>query len=252
MSYLDELTEANIRKQFNILALLENCVFYPASGIDYIDIECLIQSNYNSFVHVDYSIPRNVVIHAMTNHFASVGYRLMGGMVIPINQNQLTPNGFTPHFEPLNAHERSRLEMDFIRNAFNGVGFNSFALWGVYELSPISKNLEGKIKRFSLLHVGGEACATYDALFLNKGINPSAVAIISPGEGYGDNWTLLRDPNFRLHQMILTNVNENGATMPKNILTNMTSVDEQCFWPGYIFDDTCFAMPQLIKYRYEI
>ena len=31
---------------------------------------------------------------------------------------------------------------------------------------------EGKASRFSLLHIGGEACATFEAIYLSNKINP--------------------------------------------------------------------------------
>lgn len=253
MSYIDDLHADNLTLQFNLSALLENSVFYPASGIDGIDIECLTQSHsYASFIHVDYTTARDTVVAAMTHHFRPVGYELMGGTVIPITQEQLTPDGFTPHFTPPNVHERARLQRDFIRRAFNGQSLRRpFALWAVFELSPLLTAKKGKIKRFSLLHLGGEAVATFDALYLNRAINPSAVVISNPGEGYGDNWTLFTNPSFRLHVMMLDNVSQ-GATMPRHIFTNMTNgPTAPCFWPGYHFEGTCHAGSHNVIYRYQ-
>lgn len=244
MKSINEITKDNFQSMFNIKDIVEDSVYYPASGIDASDIECLSQK-YCSFVHVDYSTPRDVVEPGMKNHFESVGYDLIG--IKYVSKEELTPNGFRPFNFSLNEHEKQRLQHDFIRDRFDCRNFNPFALWAVYELNPSKTG--GKAKRFSLLHIGGEACATFEAIYINNKINPSAVAVISPGEGYGDNWTIFRDPNFRFYQNLQFNVENNGAEMPSVLLTNMSLSDnEECFWPGYVFQNACFANGWQRKY----
>lgn len=241
MKTIDQITSENFNEMFDVKAILEESVFYPASGIDASDIECL-SGKLNSFVHVDYSTPREVVEPGMQYHFEGVGYDLIG--IKNVSRDELTPNGFIPNNFELNEHERQRLEShDFIRDRFNCINFEPFALWAVYQLNPSKTGkTEGKVKRFSLLHIGGEACATFEAIYLSNKVNPAAVAIISPGEGYGDNWTKFRDTDFRLYQNLLLNCENNGAQMPKLLLTNSMLDDyDPCFWPEYEFQKRYFA-----------
>jgi hypothetical protein len=118
--------------------------------------------------------------------------------------------------------------------------FTPFALWAVYELDPMATgDTREKMDKFSILHLGGEACATFDALYLSNGINPTAVVLLNPAEGYGDNWTLFTNPDFRLYQMLKMNVDKNAQTMPKYLLTNgnQKKSDSAC-WPFYVSDYT--------------
>jgi len=247
MKTINEITKENFQSMFNLRDILEESVFYPAAGIDGSDIECL-SNQYCSFIHVDYSTPRDVVEPGMRHHFAGVGYDLIG--LKYISKDELTPNGFSPRNFVMNEHERARLEMDFIRDRFDCRNFTPFALWAVYELNP-SKTVktEGKASRFSLMHIGGEACATFEAIYLSNKINPKCIAIISPGEGYGDNWTIFRDPEFRLYQTLYFNTINNQANMPTELLTNMAlSDDEICFWPNFNYQGRYFADGWLRKY----
>jgi hypothetical protein len=239
MRDIDKITQDNFHSMFNLRDILEDSVFYPASGIDGSAIECLSRQ-YRSFIHVDYSTPMVVVEQAMRSHFSGVGYELIG--IKHISREELTPNGFSPPNFVLNEHEINRLERKFISDLFYCRNFIPFSLWAVYELNPSNTgSTYGKVNRFSLLHIGGEACATFDALYTNNRMNPSGVAIICPGEGYGDNWTVFRDPAFRLYQSIECNSLTNNVMMPNVLLTNMLYDDEDCFWPEYLFKSKCYA-----------
>ena len=247
MKIINEITKDNFQSMFNLKDILEDSVFYPASGIDGTAIESL-SDQFCSFIHVDYSTPKEVVEFAMQNHFSGVGYDLIGIRII--SKEELTPNGFVPFNFSLNEHEKQRLQMDFIRDRFYCRNFAPFALWAVYELNPLKTGKTvGKDKRFSLLHVGGEACATFEAIYLNNKINPAAVAIISPGEGYGDSWTIFRDTDFRFYKNLFFNFQNNGVQMPRLLLTNMGLDDnDPCFWPDYFFQGRCFVNGWQRKY----
>ncbi|GAP68287.1 hypothetical protein BA6E_102287 [Bacteroidales bacterium 6E] len=217
---------------FNLRDIIENSVFYPASGIDGNAIKYLSHL-YCSFIHVDYSMTEELVRSAMESDFIGVGYNLIG--IKQIGKEELGPKGFRPSQIALNEHEKHRIGIDFIGERFFGTSFTPFALWAVYELSSADHDYPAsKPKRFSLLHIGGEACATFEAIYLSNMINPAAVAIFNPGEGFGDNWTKFRDPQYRLYQSILFNVKNNGALMPDVVLAhNSSDENDQCFWPDY-------------------
>jgi len=229
MNWIDNITEGNFNASFDIKKILANSTFYPASGIDATNIEALSEYT-NSFVHVDYSVTEEKVRRAMSEDFQGVGYKLIG--LKHLSKEELTPNGFKQNNFPLKDSEVERMEnMTQARNIHS-----SFCYWAVYELNESSTGGSKKNKRFSLLHIGGEACATFDALYVNNGINSKAVAILNPGEGYGDNWTIFRDPGYRLFQLMKLNSEKNNAELPKCIFTNMT-LEKECFWPGYKFEN---------------
>lgn len=236
MKTIKEITRKNFNKMFNLKEILEGSVFYPASGIDNSVIKCF-SNQYSSFINVDYSISMTNVKNNMLGTLLIDGYDLI--CLTQIGMEEITPNGFIPNNWVLNEHERQRLEMDFISEKFYGRNFTPFALWGVYELN---QNNMKETKRFSVLHIGGESCAIFEALYLNYKINPSVVALINPGEGYGDNWTLFTNPDFRLFKNLTTNFLHNNAAMPTKIITNMilNSNENDCFWPGYRFEEKCF------------
>jgi hypothetical protein len=228
MNWIENITSENFEESFDLIKILENSTFYPASGIDATNIEGLSQYS-KSFVHVDYSVSKSDVRKALIQEFIPVGYKMIGLKLM--EKDDLTPNGFSPNNFPLKQSEKERI--NFLNNPKNN--HKSFCFWAIYELDDsLSNKTDGKIKKFSLLHVGGEACATFDALYVNNGINPTAIAILNPSEGYGDNWTKFSDPDYRLFQLLQLNLERNKTSLPEYIFTNMTS-NEECFWPNYNF-----------------
>lgn len=226
MKWINRINKENFDTSFDLKSILTDSVYYPASGIDGRAIEGLSRYSY-SFIHADYSKPRETVEIALRTRFEPVGYRLIG--LKYISQNELTPNGFIPHNFPLKESEQQRI--NFLQDSIRD--FTQFALWAVYELdSELTQNTSNKVKKFSVLHIGGEACATFDALYISNSINPLGVAILNPGEGYGDNWTVFTNPDYRFYKLIEYNVQNNQQTFPKYLFTNVR-VENNCFWPNY-------------------
>jgi hypothetical protein len=242
MTNFDHITEANFKQSFDIHMILKDSVFYPASGVDPRHVECFMPK-YNSFVHVDYSISEQQVRDFMQYSFHSLGYRLIG--LMNVTRQMITPQGFRPAPLELNEYEKERLQQnDSIRKSFQGIGFRPFALWGLYE-----KNTGSNAQRFSLFHIGGEACASFEALYVGHCMNPTGICIISPAEGFGANWTIFRDPGFRLHQLIRNNHLINNIPLPAILLTNMIlTKTDPCFWPEYGLPDDCDISSDLIRW----
>lgn len=237
MNWIDTITPENFENSFDLKEILKNSTFYPASGIDATNIEGL-STHTNSFVHVDYSITENEVKRALSEDFQAFGYKLIG--LKQITKNELTLNGFLPNNFTLKESEKER--MDFMTKAKNT--HSPFCFWAIYEIDKtLTGDISGKIKKFSLLHIGGEACATFDALYVYNEINPRAVAILNPSEGYGDNWTKFTDPEYRLFNLMQLNSKKNSVSLPEYVFTNMTS-NEKCFWPNYkLIDKKMFLRP---------
>lgn len=218
---LNNITSENFTESFNLKTILASSVFYPASGLDASPIE-VFANKYNSFVHVDYSLSCDEVIEALKTNFSPIGYKLIG--LKELKREELISDGNVSLNYTFNEHEKQRLVLEHVKEKV--YGNNRFAVWAVYELYPaLTHKTEGKTERFSILHIGGEACATFDVLYLGNKTNPKAIAIINPGEGYGDNWTKLSDSGFRFYQSIRKNEDKNDAKMPESILTNVGSDD---------------------------
>lgn len=238
MNWINNITPENFQQSFNLTEILENSTFYPSSGIDATDIEGL-SAYTNSFVHVDYSVPENEIKTALNEDFKAVGYRLIG--LKPITEKELAPNGFKPNNFHLKDSEKERL--NFLEQAKKSQ--KPFSYWAVYELDDtLTGSTKGKIEKFSLLHIGGEACATFDALYVNNGTNPKAVAILNPGEGYGDNWTKFTDPGYRLFDLIKLNSARNDLSWSEYVFVNIVNDKGICFWPNYeLIDKKTFLRP---------
>jgi len=253
MNWLQNIIPENFKNAFDIKQIIAKSAFYPASGTDGSHISIFTKLGIYSFVNVDYSTPKDKVQQAMEHDFKGVGYRLIG--IRHIEEREITPNGFNPVNIPFNEHERYRLDnLPFVSDLMNTVGFEPFALWALYELDPsTTKSIKDKAQRFSLLHIGGEACATFDATYLTNGINPEAIAIIGPGEGYGDNWTLFTNPDFRLHTMLKMNCTKANQSMPRFLLAGK-ALSNEAFWPDYVFENNAMSdnLNLLSLYRYEL
>lgn len=248
MRTINNVTKTNLKDMFNLKEILKESVFYPASGIDNTVIKCL-SNQYSSFIYADYSISQREVYHELFLQLENEDCQLIGLHQIPLEE--LSPNNFnTDHFV-LNEHESQRMENVQISESFHYHNFNPFVFWAVYELNQLEvENIIKEPKRFSLLYIGAEACATFDTLYLNNKINPLVIAIINPAEGFGDNWTLFRDPDFRLHTNLTNNYLNNNTPMPSKIITNMNISEHEndCFWPGYRFDGKCYLHDTLDIY----
>tara|TARA_R110002111_G_scaffold63802_1_gene105205 strand:+ start:88 stop:648 length:561 start_codon:yes stop_codon:yes gene_type:complete len=175
-------------------------MFYPASGVDGFDIEHS-PLEINSFIHVDYSVQKSIVMKAMREDFKGVGYQLIG--IKSIDLEELNVNCLRKSTRHLNQAERTRLEIDFIYNRFNFKNFTPFALWAVYELDQAATNRKcSKRNKFSLLHFGGEACDMFNQLYVVNKLNPIAITLKRTGYGYGDNWTDFNDSESCLNKLL--------------------------------------------------
>jgi hypothetical protein len=235
MKTIHNITNENFNSSFNLIDILQDSVYYPASGLDATPIE-VFGNKYYSYINVDYSQSYEDVRKSMEFDFEKVGYKLVD--IKDVTLEELTPNGRTYSPIELNEHELKRLkDYQFINDLYYSFASSGYAIWAIYELDDDFTGVtNGKAKRFSLLHICGEGWSTFKALYVQNKINPRAIAIINPGEGYGDNWTKFTDYKFRFYQSIRKNVDYNGAEMPDYMLTNAAADEE-----GYFLGDFAFA-----------
>lgn len=233
MKSISKISKQNFNLSFNIIDILEDSVYYPASGIDATPVE-VFGNKYCSFINVDYSMSYDDVRRSMEFDFNPVGYKLIG--IKDVALEELTPNGQNYSQIKFNEHELKRLkDHQFINDLYYSFASSAYAIWAVYELENESANTNVKAKRFSLLHIRGEGCETFKQLYYHNKKNPKAIAIINPGEGYGDNWTKFTDYKYRFYQSIRNNVDNNGADMPEYMLTNAAPDEDGYFWGDFAF-----------------
>jgi hypothetical protein len=220
MSFLDNLTREKIENDvFPLKEILENSLYYPSSAFDggvVKDCNTLGRSfKIENFIYCDYSVgEENFWVEQDTFY----GYHVFGSR--NLTHSDLTPNGWIQVFPPGFSFHDYYLCRDYWKKFIN---------WTVYERDPSQGENHGP-KRFSVLYLGGEGVATYQALFWTNNFFPKALAIIQPGTNNGLNWTDFTNYNGPLAWV----VKENPAGQPNiiyygghgehNIILN---------WPGF-------------------
>jgi hypothetical protein len=174
--------------------ILEGSLYYPASGFDGSVIkECNTRSRglgVRSFVYCDYAVGEDAFL-SRNDDF--LGYHVLEGR--PVGKEEMAPAGWRPVVPPGVSPERY--------TRYRHV-WKPFAHWMVYERDADRGDEHGPA-RFSLLYVGGEGAATYQALYWSNRKSPTAIAIIRPGTGWGLNWTDFRHPDRPFAWVVMNN-----------------------------------------------
>jgi hypothetical protein len=156
-----------------IRPLLEGSVYYPACGVDGDPVKHL-GGNSLSFVYVDYGVGRRALREELETFR---GYRVFASR--PVREQELVPKGWSPRFPEGYVPQRTPPN-DWVKQPF--------AEWIVYERLDSFPDMHGPT-RFSLLYIGGDGAASYQALYHGNNATPAVVAVIRPGTGFGGNWT---------------------------------------------------------------
>lgn len=188
---LEHITKSEIESgKLPLMELLENSFYYPCSEFD----GGVVKHNsreIQSFIYCDYAISEEDLISHLTEFF---GYRVLGHR--SVSKEELIPSGWKMQIPPdVNIEEYYRYQ-----NSFKP----PFAHWIVYERLENFDDSHGS-KRFSLLYIGGEGVATYQALYWSNKKTAKALGIIQPGTGFGLNWTDFRKEDGALGWVVLKN-----------------------------------------------
>jgi hypothetical protein len=221
MSILTHLTPDQVLSQpLPIGELLENSLYYPSSGFDGRVVK-FFSKRTNSFVFCDYGVGENALFQEM-NHF--YGYQVLAHR--PLTMEELVPNGWKMKLPPQFNMTEYYSQRDFIKAPF--------AHWIVYDRLEEFTDDHGA-KRFSLIYIGGEGVATYQALYWSNKKCPKILAIIQPGHGFGFNWANFGDPDGPLAWVVYNN----RYGRPDTILYGGSgSGYEVLNWKGYRLMDT--------------
>jgi len=175
MNFIDELTPDQILNGvLPINELLENSLYYPSCGFDG-GVVKFCGKEIQSFIYCDYATGKIELLNQL-NSFK--GYDILANRSLVINE--LIPNGWNSQLPPnFNIDTYYRYRDEFKK---------PFANWVVYERKSDFDETHGPM-RFSLIYIGGEGVATYQALYWSNKKTAKALAIIQPGHGFGFNWT---------------------------------------------------------------
>lgn len=215
MSFLDDLSKSDIENGvFPLQSILKDSLYYPSSGFDgsviqYCNTTGREELNISSFIYCDFA--KNEEDYN-NNIDTFKGYHIFAERTL--TEKDLIPNGWIPDIPPdTNINQYTRWKHIW-RNFFT---------WTVFERNENYDNSHGP-KRFSLLYLGGEGVATYQAIYWTNKQFPKAITIIRPGTGFGYNWTDFYDGRKHLSWV----VNNNKYGKPKYIFA-----EGQLLWDSY-------------------
>lgn len=174
---------------FPITELLEKSIYYPSSHFDGSVVKAYAY-DHPSFVYCDYGVTEADFVAEIQTFW---GYDVLAHR--PVQEDELVPNGWQPQM-PQHLLASYGKYPDYVKPPF--------AHWAVYERKPDYSDMHGPV-RFSLLFVGGEGVATYQALYWSNRTTARAVAIVRPGTGFGCNWTNFLDGTKALGYVVTHN-----------------------------------------------
>ncbi|MBI1338459.1 MAG: hypothetical protein GC164_16070 [Phycisphaera sp.] len=208
-------------KPVPVKSLLAGSVYYPAAGRDGDPVRFLGQ-RFQSFVYVDYGIRRDDVLQSLNDpHQGFRGYQVT--CVRDLKPEDLVPHGWQPSITPDEVQRAKAPPTWWIKQPF--------AIWALLDRRDEFGDEHGP-GRFSLLYIGGDGVATYQALYHGNKVAPAVVCIIQPGTGFGGNWTNFCDPEGILARSVM----KNPAGSPGHLLYDGWGSREdyrQPCWPKY-------------------
>lgn len=174
-----------------LVALLENSLYYPASGFDG-DPVAYLAGEFSSFVYVDCGYSQEQLQRELAaNGF--IGYQVMASR--EVTPSELSLNGWQSVRPGMQA-------VDKLSCVYNVQ--SPFCKWIIFERLPGYNDDHGP-QRYSLLYLCADGVAAYDALYVSNHLTAKAIAVIQPGTGWGGNWTDFTDPAKILARTVLGN-----------------------------------------------
>jgi len=215
VDFLHQLSKSDITgKPFPVQQLLPESFYYPSSGTDG-QVVKYFGKDTQSFFMSDYLVPKAQLEHALDNF---LGYEVFASR--SLSPSELIPNGWQ---QVLPAGFPQADYMAYTPNR------DPYVIWAVYQRKKEFGEDHGP-NRFSLVYLGGEGVAGYQALYWSNRTKPLYLAIIQPGEGFGGNWTRYADYGSPMEWI----VRNNPAGLPPYIVYGGYGQNyEDLPWPGY-------------------
>lgn len=202
--------------------LLDGSVYYAACGIDGRPVQYL--GGYcHSFVYADYGYSLQQISTLLSQEGAFSGYQLRSSRLLSIDEIDLRAAWESIHLDPGLDGEPGRYAERRVEQ---------YAYWCIFERLTELPDEHGP-EAFSLLYLGMDGVAAFQALYVAHQAVPAVVCIIQPGEGFGGNWTHF----FDARQIFSRTVLNNSAGQPEFLLLggNFATREFQnsVIWPGY-------------------
>lgn len=221
-AWLSELSAQSMREDpFPLHQLLQDSLYYPSCGFDGDPVKYL-GGNILSFIYVDYGRTRDEEEYAL-GYPGFRGYDLLASR--SVTEQELTPNGWHPIPPTYDDGDPLRFRQWVQR---------PFCTWSIFQRREDIPPEHGP-SRFSLLYLGADGVAAFQALYLANHAAPRAIAIIQPGHAFGGNWTDYTNPNLILHRSVIGN----SAGQPEVLLYGG-------YGEKYYYKDPCW--PKYNKY----
>lgn len=152
-------------------------LYYPGSGYDGQPIKTFNKAHFaHKFFYVDYGINKEQMVDELSKDNALKGYKIIG--VIEYQEQDLTPNGWKPHYEPTEEEMRDM-------EVFSGEFKNPYCLVFIFERTE-EYSFEHGADRIAVVCIKGDGIATYDALFANYNRKPDILVL--QDHGFGGNY----------------------------------------------------------------
>jgi hypothetical protein len=220
--------------------ILRNSAYYPSCYFDgrFIRYCNLYRKDWNisSYLYCDFGVDESSFLKEQ-DHFN--GYEVFASRLV--SQDELVPNGWVPSIPP--GIEFGNREPDWlgyylagsmtVRNRPYPVvekDRKPFIMWTVYQRKNDHDDKHGPA-RFSLLYLGGEGVATYQAIYWSNHAYPAILVLIHP-DGLG--WTSMRNKNGPLAWV----VRNNPSGRPDYLMIDSNVQDNPHYqWNGYTFHE---------------
>jgi hypothetical protein len=167
-------------RELPLVDILSGSVYYPASGIHGAPVKYL-GGNFHSFVYVDYGVGRDCLVQNLDGFR---GYQLVAFR--DVTQGELTPNGWKQQY--VRSPQCNPRHITNLKSP-------PFGVWSIHKRTEEYGPDHGP-DRFSLLFIGGDGVATFQALYHGNHVTPAVVAVIQPGTRFGGNWTNFEDRRY--------------------------------------------------------
>lgn len=200
-------------------------LYYPGSATDGHPLSVFGKAHaVHCFVYADSSFSKAELERQLTDekdHEHPLGYRLVS--LVDVAEKELTPNGWKRHeAPPMDA------DTHFLRIR---PPEGPFAVFAVLERNSDRGDDHGP-KRLTLLHIGGDGYATFDALFCQTG-SRLPYAVLLQDHGFGLNWNR---EGFGGESLLWRLTQQKGGKMPKWLFV---ATENTLPWSGYheVFHD---------------
>lgn len=190
---------------FPLKSILENSLYYPASGLNGTPVKYLAGNVY-SFIYADYGVTKYEFLQNLNGKNKDAGFKNYHSILQKeIFRDDIVPAGWIPNIIPTGKKEIEKLLREEQRT-------QPFGHWSVWQRDESADNDVGP-EIFSFFFLAGEMSAVYQGLYIRNNIAPKILSIIQPGT-MGGEWECVTSDNSFFKKV----VKANPAGMPEYLL----------------------------------